>query len=67
MGGSFGVDVVQQLKHLFEVETADGLLESSKSNEVEQLTSSDEFKHHVCDFSLSSIRLYLNGRFFEIV
>jgi hypothetical protein len=61
MRSSLRVDIVQQLKHLFEVETANGLLEGTKGHKVEQFTSSHEFEYHICDFGLSSIRLDLLG------
>jgi hypothetical protein len=59
VSGSLLVNIVQGLKNLLEVVSADWLREGTLSNKVEQLATSHEFKSHVGNFDLATVRLDL--------
>lgn len=53
------MNIVQSLHELSEVETRNGLAEILKSDEVEQLATSNQLKHDESYLLFLSVRLYL--------
>jgi hypothetical protein len=60
------VYILQSLQHLFEIETADRLRESTLSNKVEKIASFYNLKNYVCNWDLGAVIFHFYSFFSEI-